>query len=226
MNTNKENNEKSFIIYTRIFDTHDAFLQREDKTLNGISRQFYEALCEAYPLTPALHFSMYDMFYSNLGNQGCWNCFNIKDCTDSYECVSSTYLIRCVRVHQSSNNTDCHSGMQIHNCYHAYSCNATSDVIKMAMIFNTHPSELNAEDIAHKRKFYEGLIDGLPYTTVFDLLDNGCFGPYHGTHTYRPWAWVADTYDVGTWDDNYSQVSSISSPKRASTAVPLQYICT
>ena len=72
---------------TQIFENYESFLNRDDKSINGVTEDFVKK-------------HGIDLDVDN-GNYGCWNCkdcryceyckdcmgcFNCKDCNDCYEC--------------------------------------------------------------------------------------------------------------------------------------------
>ena len=87
---------------TEIFESYMAFYQREDKSLNGVSKEF----AELHP----------DYEKQNETNDGCWNCSGCSGCSgcsDSSDCSDCSRCSRCSRcsyltnarpVEQSENN--------------------------------------------------------------------------------------------------------------------------
>lgn len=57
---------------TQIFESYSAFLSREDKDLNGVSKQF----AESHP--------NYEV--DNETNKACWNCSDCSGCSDCSDC--------------------------------------------------------------------------------------------------------------------------------------------
>jgi hypothetical protein len=53
---------------TQVFQSYYAFLNREDKTINGVDKDFSET-----------HF---DYEKQNETNKGCWNCSRCSGCSD------------------------------------------------------------------------------------------------------------------------------------------------
>ena len=62
---------------TEIFENYREFLQREDKTVNGVSQGF----AHMHP----------DYEIGNKTNEGCWNCTNCTDCIDCFYCTDRRY---------------------------------------------------------------------------------------------------------------------------------------
>lgn len=56
---------------TEIYENYDAFLGREDKSLNGVTQRFVDA-------NPA--------WAEERRNKGCWNCYHCSDCSDCSGC--------------------------------------------------------------------------------------------------------------------------------------------
>ncbi len=72
---------------TVIFESYDAFLNRKDKTANGVSTQFANK-----------HPNWKEM---NETNQGCWNCAECEDClfcVECEECVECSFCWGCVEL--------------------------------------------------------------------------------------------------------------------------------
>ena len=68
---------------TQIYDTIQDFWNREDKTTNGVSKEFSEA-------NPR--------WEEERENGGCWNCsdcFECSDCSDCFGCSSCSGCFRC-----------------------------------------------------------------------------------------------------------------------------------
>src|ERR1035438_6013478 len=83
----KNNNKK---MKTEIFKNKFAFLQREDKEVNGVSEEF----AQAHP----------DYEKKNKTNDGCWNCSGCFDCSD---CSGCSRCSRCSRCSDCSGCFDC-----------------------------------------------------------------------------------------------------------------------
>lgn len=77
---------------TKIFNSVNDFINREDKTLNGVSLEFVAK----YP----------NWEKENQTNIGCWDCYNCTECTYSYnlnschkcnDCYFCVHCINCIR---------------------------------------------------------------------------------------------------------------------------------
>ncbi len=66
---------------TEIFESYDAFLNRKDKTANGVSTQF----ANKYPNWKEM----------NETNTGCWNCVECEDCSSCKECKTCQMCVEC-----------------------------------------------------------------------------------------------------------------------------------
>ena len=55
---------------TKVYKNYDSFLKREDKSINGVTKEFAQK-------------HGIDLDLDN-GNKGCWNC---RDCKECYRCV-------------------------------------------------------------------------------------------------------------------------------------------
>lgn len=64
---------------TQVFNSHEEFLKRPYKSVNGVSRDFVDK----HP----------DYIKCNLTNFGCWNCAGCIRCT---ECTSCRYCSECI----------------------------------------------------------------------------------------------------------------------------------
>ena len=69
------------LIMTQVFNSYDDFLNREDKKINGVDKNF------------ALNNPLF--LDENTTNQGCWNCIGCSDCIDSISCRDSRLLRGC-----------------------------------------------------------------------------------------------------------------------------------
>jgi len=84
---------------TLIFDDYSAFCSREDKSINGVSKQ----TAELHP----------DYISNNITNQGCWECLDCKNCTQCFgcmgcaECTKCTNCLRCINCDECEYCSDC-----------------------------------------------------------------------------------------------------------------------
>ena len=70
---------------TKIYESYADFLNREDKTINGVSEDF----ASEHP----------DFEKDNETNVGCWNCYDCKYCEfceNSYNCMFCISCVSCV----------------------------------------------------------------------------------------------------------------------------------
>lgn len=56
---------------TQIFENYTVFLNRSDKTVNGVDAEFA---------------SVYEAFEKERGNEACWNCSGCSGCSDCSDC--------------------------------------------------------------------------------------------------------------------------------------------
>ena len=66
---------------TEIFNSYVDFTAREDKSLNGVSKEFAAAHSD---------------YAEDRGNVGCWNCEYCNDCNDCVGCSYCSYCVGCV----------------------------------------------------------------------------------------------------------------------------------
>lgn len=66
---------------TEIFESYGEFLERVDKKVNGVSREFAEKNSNYKEM--------------NQTNKGCWNCLDCFDCVECNECVKCVKCIKC-----------------------------------------------------------------------------------------------------------------------------------
>ena len=92
---------------TAVFKDYEDFLQRDDRTLNGVSLEF----AEAHP----------DYEQKNATNTGCWNC---SDCSRCWNCSHCSHCSDCSRCSRCSGCSDC-SGCS--NCSGCSRCSGCSD---------------------------------------------------------------------------------------------------
>ena len=68
---------------TQIFENYTDFLSREDKSINGVSREF----AESHP-----YFER-----ENESDEGCWNCSGCSGCSDCSDCSRCSGCSDCSR---------------------------------------------------------------------------------------------------------------------------------
>lgn len=66
---------------TRIFENYNAFINRVDKTVNGVSPEF------------AIFYPNWQQM--NETNKGCWNCVNCTFCENCTHCHNS---VKCINT--------------------------------------------------------------------------------------------------------------------------------
>lgn len=130
---------------TEIFSSIGAFMERTDRSLNGVSSEFV-----------AQHPNWEEM---NATNNGCWNCedcvncancercircsycFACEDCYDCARCVDSYccyHCVRCVDGNESRGCTDCYHAVCCTDCTNCHGCwNLTG---KQRISFNKKPA--------------------------------------------------------------------------------------
>ena len=86
---------------TLIFEDIKAFWTREDKKINGVSKEFAE-------LNPN--------WDKERGNEGCWNCSRCSDCSDCSSCSRCSDCSRCSRC------SDCFRCSSCSDCSSCYDC--------------------------------------------------------------------------------------------------------
>lgn len=74
---------------TKIFENYEEFLLREDKTVNGVSREYAE--------------SNPNYAEDNETNVACWNC---RDCRDCQRCRTCRYSLQCKDLHDLEYDED------------------------------------------------------------------------------------------------------------------------
>jgi|GEM_PF-2018773 len=86
----KKNNQMETTNQTLIFESYNDFLNRQDKSINGVSKEFANA-------NP-------DYKKHNQTNTGCWNC---TSCTNCKDCISCNYCTNCVSCNCCIYCNDC-----------------------------------------------------------------------------------------------------------------------
>ena len=66
---------------TKIFKSYDEFLNRKDKSLNGVSEGFSK--------------NNPNYLIENKTNVGCWNCSHCDDCSGCFDCDDCSALVHC-----------------------------------------------------------------------------------------------------------------------------------
>jgi hypothetical protein len=139
---------------TKVFKSYEDFLNREDKTLNGVTEEFFEAYKSG----------IYDS-----DNEGCWNCkscsdcvgcVNCRDCQSSTNCINSNLCynsedlvgcndcdfsqkcVNCTSSRYMTSCTNCSDSEYLHNAKNRFA----NDRIRMniPVIENIHQSVLRA----------------------------------------------------------------------------------
>jgi len=104
---------------TQIFENKEQFDAREDKSINGVSKQF----AKDNPNWEEM----------NETNQGCWdclrctNCTNCTHCTDCRYCKRSTDCTDCKYCNSSTKSTNCIGLMNGTDCNYCNGCTNCTD---------------------------------------------------------------------------------------------------
>ena len=117
---------------TQIFESYGHFLDREDKSVNGVS--------------PDFAFVHPDYYADNFTNTGCWNCLACRYCdnciycsyshhlTDCATCSFSDHCSRCIYVDYSNYREDCDNcgySDNLRNCDECYRCHSLDNARKV-----------------------------------------------------------------------------------------------
>lgn len=100
-----------------IFKDYQAFLERPDKSVNGVSPEFVER----YPDVLLFDFSL----SGSSINEGCWNCLYCKRCKNCIECDYCTKCNNCSYCSDVHNSSDCLYCMRsdvLTNCEYCVHC--------------------------------------------------------------------------------------------------------
>ena len=79
---------------TQVFKSYSAFLERPDKSLNGVSDYF----AKLHP----------DFEEDNRTNIGCWNCQKCRNSKDCYNSIDLRDCYNCCNCYDLRNCHDCH----------------------------------------------------------------------------------------------------------------------
>ena len=105
---------------TKIFKSYEDFLNREDRSINGVSKDF----AAKHP----------DFKKQNETNTGCWNChscyycFDCNSCDSCYSCKSCNdcelcnFCHWCESCYECYYCNDCASCYECNHCLACYSC--------------------------------------------------------------------------------------------------------
>jgi len=111
---------------TQIYDSYEDFLNRADKSLNGVS-QFFANCNPNYE-------------EQNKTNKGCWDCHNCEKCSEcvscnfcedcsncnyclfSTECENCDYCTKCRRCNKCTKCKGCKECFLCHNCEYLEDC--------------------------------------------------------------------------------------------------------
>ena len=85
---------------TQIFKNYEDFLNRKDREINGITKEFAEE-----------HKINLD---EDRGNDGCWNCSDCSDCHDCYDCSRCHDCSDCSRLSAQKENVEVPTIPNIH----------------------------------------------------------------------------------------------------------------
>lgn len=172
---------------TKIFKTYADFLNRKDKSVNGVSPEFTE-----------LHPEYNEM---NSSNWGCWNCVRCENCIDCTDCK------RCLRCHRCENCSDCSQCIRCTSCKSCVSCpdcvNCSSCV--ECSYFTSNPQRIVSPVLGSRSEqttyywteTYEQVVCGCFIGTLDEfrqaVLDRHGFGSEHGT-AYLKWIETVKAY--------------------------------
>ena len=92
---------------TQIYDTIQDFWNREDKTTNGVSKEFSEA-------NPR--------WEEERENEGCWNCSRCFGCSRCSRCSRCSDCSDCSRCFDCSDCFDCSSCSDCSDCSDCFGC--------------------------------------------------------------------------------------------------------
>lgn len=109
---------------TQIFATYEAFLNREDKYINGVTQQFADA-------NPG--------WDEERGNEGCWNCFDCSYCSGCHDC---SYCFKCSDCSGCYSCSDCSNCFNCHDCSYCHRCSYCSSCFRCSSLKNARPVEV------------------------------------------------------------------------------------
>lgn len=124
---------------TEIFASYKLFMQRKDRTLNGVSPEF----AEKYP----------DYEQQNESNMGCYNCIGCTRCRTCVECQfcdncrsSCKNCSGCVDCKSCKNCVDCKSCKGCKNCKSSNNCIKCKDLKRCNNLINRKTLRLISSD--------------------------------------------------------------------------------
>ena len=92
---------------TQIYDTIQDFWNREDKTTNGVSKEFSKA-------NPR--------WEEERENEGCWNCSRCFGCSDCFGCSRCSDCSDCFECFRCSDCSSCSDCFGCSDCSSCFSC--------------------------------------------------------------------------------------------------------
>jgi hypothetical protein len=127
---------------TQIFYNHEAFLNREDKSINGVNQLF---------VRDNPNWEQDDRC------TGCWNCIHCINCTNCDDCSNCVNCIECTSCFDSSYCVGCNSSNDIQDCVGCAQCTC---VVGFSYTVYNKPIPENVPVIENiHQKVYEAVIN-------------------------------------------------------------------
>lgn len=145
----------------RLFSSYEAFLKREDKSINGT------------------------LFKENVANEssntGCWECLYCENCKNCENCIGSINCVDCKHLLWSLNCLQCE------NCENCNYCRGCSDCVGLRHKEDLQDNYLG-EKIASR---YVPIIKGIHNKVLKAIADGGLdMGNWHCGTTHCRAGWV------------------------------------
>ena len=119
---------------TQIFENYEAFLKRDDLTINGVSQEFANK-------NP-------NYLTENETNKGCWNCSDCSRCSYCYRCSDCSDCSDCSYCSDCSRCSDCSDCSYCYGCSRYYGLKnvkeSDSKIPMIPVIPNIHTQILEA----------------------------------------------------------------------------------
>lgn len=105
---------------TEVFENYEEFENREDVTINGVSRKVFENI---YAWENPVIKGLIRMRKDNVTNIGCWNCVDCTNCVDCHNLDNCHNCSDCEHCKDSTNLVNCHNCHHCDNCHHCHDYN-------------------------------------------------------------------------------------------------------
>ena len=152
---------------TKIFKSYDEFLNRKDKSLNGVSEGFSK--------------NNPNYLIQNKANVGCWNCSHCDDCSHCSDCFRCSDCSDCFRC---SHCDDCHDCSHCSHCSGCFRCSHCDDCFYCSDCSDNPGQRVISENIPKIENIHNKILDACLND---DSLDMNRWHTCETTHCRAGW---------------------------------------